>query len=1655
MRRISSARWAFPVLWLWLALASASAATLLETNTTWRFFRGRTEASAPDAAAWRARGFADATWEQGPAPFFYGEPLEPLNGTLIGDMAGQYSTLFLRARFNVGNPGLVRTLQLRAVCDDGFAAWINGVRVAGLNAPAEPLTRQSLATANVAEPVAFATYDLPDPAAYLVAGENVLAVQVFNNTLTSSDLVFDAVLEAEEVASASPAIASVTPAPGIVAQLNQVTVTFSEPVQGMQASDFLINGASAWSVTGGGASYTFTFPRPPYGTVLASWSPLHTITDLESPPRRFELSSPGASWQYELADPAGPAVAVRQPPAGATARALRAVAVTFDKPVLGVDAGDLQVNGVAATNVTGYGNGPFTFEFPPVAAGAAEVSWTPGHGIESDAVEPRPFSGENWSYAVNAAFQPPALRVREMMAENYSAYRDEDQDPEDWIEIRNTGGTPVNLDGWSLSDDDDEPGQWVFPAVVLQPDGHLVVFASGKDRRPLNGRLHTNFKLNPNGGMVGVYPPELPRVPVDVVEFPEQRPDYSWALQPPGGTNDWRYFLRGSPGIPNSFSPITGVVDEVHFSVPRGFFPSSFNLSLHCATPGAVIRYTTNGAPPTATNGFVYAAPIPISASRVVRAAAFASNALPSRVTTHTYLVNLAATRLRLPALSLVTDTNNLYGRTGIMEYNPRNCAQRGPKWERPVSVELIRPGDNGGFVVDAGLRVQGGDHIRGQYNYRAGSPPQNKYSFRLYFRGEYGQGRLEYPLFPETTQESFDTIVLRAGMNDHTNPYLTDEFVRTLARDTGQPAAVGTFVHLFINGVYRGYYNPCERVDVDFLQAYHGGGRLWDVMAQFGEVREGDVTAWNTLRNLCNNTSRPLTNPTNYLAVADRLDLVNFVDYLLPLIYVDNDDWPHNNWRAARERVPGGRYRFYAWDSEWACGIVNGHSPSFNTINGQLSSTAPPWGGTDIQQIFNGLKRSPEFQQLFADRVHRHLYNGGALTDERIRTRYEQVRARLNGVVSGFNNSIASTWIPQRRRHLLTHLNTAGFLKSSNAPAMSQFGGRIAPGFRLTLTNQTGAIWYTRDGTDPRVPIAGTVHSNALAYSGPVTLAQSLVFKARSLAGTNWSALTEAAFTVESLGSQVRFAEIMYNPAGGDAFEYLELINAGGVPVDVAGWSIEGVNFRFPTPFPAVAPGARLLLGNDANTNLFHQRYGPVPAAGRFGGSLANGGERLALLDRDGRVVTSVTYGDSGPWPDRANGGGFSLEVADPAGDPNSPGNWRDSGQQNGTPGQPPGSTPSAGILLSEIFAGGGTNQSDFVELFNAGNALIQLAGWTLEDGGTPFTFPAGASLAPGAYLVVLCDRLTNAPGYHAPFALNRSGDTLWLTDATGRRVDALAYGPQAGGWGAGLVAGRWVTTEPTPGGPNEAAVTAPADSLAINEWLASPLPGDDDWVELHNAHPLAPVSLDGLYLGTSNALFRLALPGAVAPSGFVRLRADESPDPGHLGFRLPATGGAIILYDATGAELSRVTYSAQTEGVTSGRVPDATGLPVRLPGTPSPGGSNYLAFVDGPRLNEFLARNQGSVTNPLGRVADFIELHNPAATNVPLAGFRLSVGDAEPGEWAFPTGTVLPARGHLVVWADPDVPATTNPAPVLQLGRGLPAEGTTLWLFNDRGQA
>ena len=87
-----------------------------------------------------------------------------------------------------------------------------------------------------------------------------------------------------------------------------------------------------------------------------------------------------------------------------------------------------------------------------------------------------------WSLTKTLAQASAAPLINEFMASNINALVDEDGDPSDWLELYNPGETAIDLTGYGLSDDPDDPFEWVFPHGVLQAGGHRLVFASDKDR---------------------------------------------------------------------------------------------------------------------------------------------------------------------------------------------------------------------------------------------------------------------------------------------------------------------------------------------------------------------------------------------------------------------------------------------------------------------------------------------------------------------------------------------------------------------------------------------------------------------------------------------------------------------------------------------------------------------------------------------------------------------------------------------------------------------------------------------------------------------------------------------------------------------------------------------------------------------------------------------------------------------------------------------------------------------------------------------------------------------------------------------------------------------------------------------------------------------
>jgi len=1450
-----------------------------------------------------------------------------------------------------------------------------------------------------------------------------------------------------------PLLIQVSPTPGVVTNLTRVSVTFSEPVTGVLLSSLRVNDTGCLSMSQSGTTYTYTFAQPAFGPAQFTWDPAVAIFDLASPPNRFDPFRENATFFYELVDASAPVVAALTPPAGVEVRRLDWVEVKFSKPVEGVDAGDLLAGGAPAVAVSGAAEGPYRFMLPPLGAGPVVFQWAANHGIRDVTEFATPFAGGGWSGALNPAKPTPAVRINEFLAANITGLRDEDQSVEDWIELYNDSSQAVSLAGWSLSDDPGNPGQWVFGNVSISANGYLVVFASGKDRpQPgFNQRPHTNFKLSRSGEHLGLYSPDSPRAAVSALDYPPQRNNYSYGVAPGG---ELRYFHLPTPASSNPLSQIAGMAEPVVFSVARGTFDKPFTLQLYCATPESGIYYTTNGSEPTIDNGIRYSSPLQIRTTSIIRAASFKNGLIPSATATHTYIVGLPVTRRYLPSLSLVTASNNLYGVTGIMEYSPRNTTKTGAAWERPISAEWIRPEDNGGFQIDCGIRLQGGGYVRERYNYRSGELPFSKYSFRLYFRGDYGPGKLDYPLFPDSPLRSFDRVVLRAGMNDHSNPFIRDEFARMLCADVGQVASHGTFAHLFLNGVYKGLYNPAERIDGKFLQDWHGGGADWDVMAAFGEVREGTVLAWSQLKSLI--ATRPLTVASNYVEVERRMDLTNFVDYLLPLIYADTDDWPHNNWRSARERVPNGRFRMYAWDAEWSFGFA--HGPTYNTINGQLSNLSPPWGNNEIQSMFVKLRAVPEFKQLFADRVHKHFFNGGALTDERIKARYEGLRMLVAASIPSFDNSIGTIWIPQRRRSLTNHFQAAGFLASSNAPTFAPFGGRVPAGTTLPMASLSGSIYYTTNGADPRVPFTGAIHPDAVLHdpAKPLTLSADMVLKARTLAGpNNWSALSEAAFTVGRLGNPVQISEIMYNPPGGDSGEFIELFNPSGLPAPLADHFFGGIDFRFPKLFPPLAPGQRIVLASASDPAAFARRYPGITPAGHFGGALSNGGERLTLSDPQGNIVLVVDYDDNNGWPTEADGAGYSLELVG-LGDPNSPDQWRASASPAGTPGAAPAPLPAPEALLSEIMADNvsavrnGGKYPDWIEVVNVSGSSLDLGGWGLGDSEMTrrYIIPAGTLVAAGTPLLFWCDNDLAAPGRHTGFSLAREGETVSLYNPEGRRVDAVTFGAQLPDLSIARegVAGAWVLSTPTPGQSNLPAPVAGTERLKVNEALSNSSPGGSDWVEIYNSDIALPAALGLATLSNGSSHTRLPALSFLAPGGFALFLANEQPGPLNLAFKLAASGAVVTLHDAAAVERSRLVLPSLPEGVSQGLLPDGSDIARRFDQSATPGASNYLPAHVGPTFSEIL-------TSGAAGQAGWIEWFNPNATPFDFTGYGVEL-ESRPGvRWLFPPGFKQGPGSFMVVQGDPSRPASST-AGEMNLGFRPSGDGDVVYLMDPAGR-
>lgn len=734
-----------------------------------------------------------------------------------------------------------------------------------------------------------------------------------------------------------------------------------------------------------------------------------------------------------------------------------------------------------------------------------------------------------------------SIYISEVLAENRRGIPAKDGKNHGWIELYNGRSWAVNLTDWFLSDTPTNLTKWAFPQVVMLPDSYLLVSAWGTGRTNDLADLHANFSLDTKGGQV-----VLARGGTNLVSqvvYPKSRPDVSYGSVR-GEPALHGSFVQPTPGKPNQ-SQGTGFAPPVAFSRPSGSFTSPIVLNLSCAATNAssnlVIRYTVDGSLPNSSSP-VYGEPLQITNTTSVRARAYGDGLLPGPPQSEVYLLlapNVLKFKSSLPVLVMNT--------AGIDR--PARLRSSYLSFHEPVDGKTSLNGR-------PALVTRGGFHVRGSST--AGMPQP---SLAMEFLDEFNEDENHSVLgLPANS----DWVLYAPNMFD---PVLIhNPFIHQLSRDMGRYSPRTCFLEVYIvlhpgpvtAQDYAGLYVLEEKIKIgkhrvaidklgpDDLQAPDVTGGY---LLKFDRTGPGERGFWaGGAEMVYVDPKEPVIElpqrapQRRYIAtffdVFDRV--LQGPDWKDPIkgypAYIDVDSWiDFHVLEVLSGNVDVFRYStfFYKprggkitygphWDFDRALGSIDRRDANPRRWNTGRFFDGPWWS-----QLF----RDPDFWQLWVDRwqaLRRTNFSEtnlfgliDRLSDE-VREAQPRQAAQWGLDPRGGSYQSEIDWMKQWLSERIDFIDR----QLVQPPALSQAGGRAASGFQLTLTAPDGAtIYYTLDGSDPR-QTQGAISSNAVVYSGPITLERDarVTVRARNPekrqmggppASTPWSSPVFANFTI------------------------------------------------------------------------------------------------------------------------------------------------------------------------------------------------------------------------------------------------------------------------------------------------------------------------------------------------------------------------------------------------------------------------------------------------------------------------------------------------------------------------------------------------------------
>jgi gliding motility-associated-like protein len=516
--------------------------------------------------------------------------------------------------------------------------------------------------------------------------------------------------------------------------------------------------------------------------------------------------------------------------------------------------------------------------------------------------------------------------INEYSCSNINGITDAYNQREDWVELYNTTGAPIDLTGFYLSDKATNLTKWQIPSGSIPANGFKMVFCS--KRNTVNGnQYHPDFNLQQTEGDWIILADPLGAVVDSIFIQHLTKADHSVGRQTNGAAT-WRLFTTPTPNA-NNVGGINFYTPTPVMSLAPGFYPGAQTVSITCSDPTATIRYTTNGTTPTTTST-LYSGPININATTVLRAVAFSANQ-PSFTETNTYFINVTHT---VPVVSVSSQ--------GVGTLLGGN--------QTPVfgSFELFE--ENGTFI----------DEGQGEFNKHGNdSWAYNQRGFDYITRDQLGySANIQHQIFPESTRNSFQRVILKPAASDNysfeNGAHIRDAFIHTLSIRAGMRLDERTWrpCVVYVNGQYWGVYEIREKADDhDYTDYYFDQDKfnLYYLKTWGGTWQDyGAPNAqpdWTNLRNYILNNN--MGNPANFAYVDTLLSWKSLCDYFVFNSYVVNQDWLNWNtawWRGLDTAGNHRRWRYTLWDMD----ATFGHYVNYTGIP-DASANADPCNAENL----------------------------------------------------------------------------------------------------------------------------------------------------------------------------------------------------------------------------------------------------------------------------------------------------------------------------------------------------------------------------------------------------------------------------------------------------------------------------------------------------------------------------------------------------------------------------------------------------------------------------------------------------------------------------------------------------------------------------------